>query len=166
MPILLTLFISLAYSRFIGNVIVNEGETKIVDEVIKVDYLNFHFFGFETGTTRVFQDEIGFITQKGIEGQYNSLTQVCSLSLCITQYLDGNTWKDYENPIATETITDSQLFPFTKGSTTGLLQDDYYFGNNITHVGQKGTLTMTRYWKCQYSGLNGSYTDTYFYFEK
>ena len=80
--------------------------------------------------------------------------------------MDGNTWKDYETPIATETITDSQLFPFTKGSTTGLLQDDYYFGYNITHVGQKGTLTMTRYWKCQYSGLNGSYTDTYFYFEK
>ncbi len=74
--------------------------------------------------------------------------------------------KDYETPIATETITDLQLFPFTKGSTTGLLQDDYYFGYNITHVGQRGTLTMTRYWKCQYSGLNGSYTDTYFYFEK
>ena len=97
----------------------------------------------------------GFITQKSIENQYNSLTQICSLTLCITQYLDDNAWKDYETPLATETITNPQLFP-----------DDYYFGYNVTNVGQKGILTMTRYWKCQYSGLNGSITSTYFDFEK
>ena len=149
----------------IGNVIVNDGETKIVNEVIKVDYLGLSFWGFTNGATRVFLDDDGFMTQKGIENQYNSLTQVCSLTLCITKHRDGNTWIDYETPLATETITNPQLFPFTKG-TAEICPDDYYFGYNVTNIGEMGILTVTRYWKCQYSGLNGSYTRTYFDFEK
>ena len=149
----------------IGNVVVNEGEKKIVDEVIKVELIPFRLSGGTAGNTCVLLDETGFITQKSIDNKYNSLTQVCSLSLCITQYLDGNTWKDYETPLATETITNPQLFPFAKEGTE-IYPNDYYYYYKVTNNGQMGTLTMTRFWKCQYSGLNGSYTYVYYNFVK
>ena len=106
----------------------------------------------------------GFITQKSIENQYNSLTQICSLTLCITQYLDDNAWKDYETPLATETITNPQLFPFAKEGTE-IYPNDYYYYKG-TNNWQKGIFTMTRYWECKYSGLKGSYTYVYYDFHK